>query len=223
MAISAESRRSVARGSARVLENQVCAALADHDCRRIRVRRRNGRHDRSIDDAQARYAMDAQSRIDDRFAGSSHPARADRVPRGLSGLASIFEQRIVWHLVTGPRLLDNVGTKRRLRRDPAYQPQQAYDRLAIERILEIVRVDAWMLARIAGADMDVSARLRLQHESTDRESREGVDSRAGRARKAVASADVVNAHHDVRLVALVARPRDRMRGRRRSRKESPTS
>lgn len=43
--------------SSQFLEHERCTALADHDGRRIRVRRHNGRHDGCIDHAQAGNAV----------------------------------------------------------------------------------------------------------------------------------------------------------------------
>ena len=87
-----ESRgQAVAAASGDATEDQVGGLLGDHHRRRVRVRARDRRHHRRVDDAQPLDAVDAQLGVDDR----PHRARRRRVVDGLADAAAPREDVLV--------------------------------------------------------------------------------------------------------------------------------
>jgi hypothetical protein len=93
-------------------QDQVRSLLCDHDGRRVGVRRSDCRHDRSIDDAQALEATNAQFRIDDRIIVFAHSARSDRVPHGRGRSSNVLaESSLALHARTWSELFSAKRTQ----------------------------------------------------------------------------------------------------------------
>ena len=76
-------------------ESRIGCLLPDHDRRRVRVARRDPRHDRGIGDTQRLDTVHLEVETDHRHAIRAHPAGAHRMVVGSGARAGVVERRIV--------------------------------------------------------------------------------------------------------------------------------
>ena len=94
--------------------------LGDHDGRRVRVGRGDGRHDRGVDHAQSLEPVHAQFAIDDAHRVRTHHAGATGVIAGAPIPAGIIQQFIIGlDIAAGQALLPDELFQRAVRRTAA--------------------------------------------------------------------------------------------------------
>ena len=163
-------------------EDEVGAALADHDRGRVGVAAGDRRHDRGVADPQPLDAADLEVGADDRELVDAHPAGADAVVDRRGPVEDRVAQLLALEVRAGVDLLLDRAAERRAGHDLAHHLRALGEHLEVGGVGEVLEVDQRRRRRVGRREPQRAAAARVDQRRQHRERRCAGRRRAGSAR-----------------------------------------